>query len=113
MLQAEGCVCSARRSIGARALGAATRMGRQAIAFFGVLSVLFLMLSLNASAQVVADTNFGTNKAELTSTGSTLTFAHTDSPALTNRYLLVGVSMNIEQNPATTISHGHLERHEP
>ena len=95
----------ARRSIGARAFRAAQRLGRRAFAFCGVLSLLFLMLSLNAAAQVVADTtDNSSNKTELTSNGSTLTFAHTVPNTLSNMYLLVGVSMNIENNPGATVS---------
>jgi uncharacterized repeat protein (TIGR01451 family) len=94
-----------RRSIGARVFGAATRLGRRAFAFCGVLGLLFLMLSLNAAAQVVADTaNASSGTAELTTTTATFTFTHTSPATLSNPYLLVGVSMNIENNTAAVIA---------
>ena len=97
----------ARRSIGARAVSAAARLGRRAFAFCGVLGLLFLVLSLNVAAQVVADTTHANSAtAELTATSNTLTFNHSTNTAgtLNNQFLLVGVSMNVEQNTSAAVS---------
>jgi uncharacterized repeat protein (TIGR01451 family) len=94
-----------RHSIGARAFRAAERLGRRAFAFCGVLGLLLLVLSLNAAAQVVADTaNSNSGIAELTSATKIFTFTHTVPATLSNPYLLVGVSMNIENNTAAVIA---------
>src|SRR5579864_1077500 len=83
-------------------IAAAIRL-RQAEVFSRVLAVLcFLALARLLSAQVAVDSS-SSNSATLAGTGtSTLTIGHTT--AGTNRLMLVGVSINITNVPATTVT---------
>jgi uncharacterized repeat protein (TIGR01451 family) len=73
------------------------------LAIIGIL--LFLLTASHSQAQVAVDTDPSTsNSADLTGPGTeTLTFNHTTS-ATANRALLVGVSLNIANSAATTVT---------
>lgn len=73
-----------------------------AAVFLGALFLLSIS-AIRAEAQVAIDATTSAQD-ELTTGGNTLTFAHTTTATGTNLLLVVGISMNISQRTATTVS---------